>query len=195
VGYTRADWSQHYTDGRRFRPLGETEKGLLAEHTPPSTVGRALDMGCGTGELAAFLSRLGYTVDAVDFAEGALNRAAEEHKDAERVRWLCLDVEHDDLAELDGAGYDLITLRLVYAFFRDRARVLRALASRLREGGALVVITPVAGTTPEERRHIALDEEEFAVLTEGWEEAEWYDADGQAFVVLRGPGRLSTSLE
>ncbi|WP_406203543.1 class I SAM-dependent methyltransferase [Streptomyces decoyicus] len=84
-----------------------------------------------TGELAVFLTELGYTVDAVDFAEGALTRAQEERAGAERVRWLCLDIEHDDPAELSDDGYDLITLRLVLPFLHDRTRVLDTLAARL----------------------------------------------------------------
>lgn len=189
MAYAQADWSQYYTDGRRFHSLSDREKHLLAEHTPPPEDGRALDVGCGVGDLAVFLSESGYMVDAVDFAQGAVACAAEEHQDAQRVRWLCLDVERDDLADLHEGDYDLICMRLMYPFLHDRARVLRALGSRLREDGALVVITPVADATPEERRGIALDEDELAVLAEGWEQAERYNADGLAFVVLRGPGR------
>jgi protein-L-isoaspartate(D-aspartate) O-methyltransferase len=146
--------------------------------------------GCrnNTGELAAFLAGLGYTVDAVDFAEGALTRARKEQEGAEGVRWLCLDIEHDDPAELNDDGYDLVTMRLAYPFVRDRARVVRGLGDRLRPGGALVVITPVAASTPEERRLTALDEDEIGLLTEGWEQTRRCDAEGLAFVILRGPG-------
>ncbi|MEW1635434.1 methyltransferase, FxLD system [Streptomyces sp. NPDC093801] len=184
----RDEWDRHFRDGRNFRPLGERERALLAEHTPvPGGGGRALDVGCGTGELAACLAGLGYTVDAVDFADRAIARAREEHTDVEGVRWLQLDIERDDPAPLHEAEYDLITLRLMYPFLKDRGRVVHALGERLRDGGALVVITPVAATTPEERRGIALDEDEIALARAGWETAEQLDADGLAFLVLRGP--------
>ncbi|MEW2556990.1 NUDIX hydrolase, partial [Streptomyces zhihengii] len=77
-------------------------------------------------------------------------------------------------------------------FLRDRSRVVHGLGERLRGGGELVVITPVAETTPEERRGIALDEDEIRVLCEGWETAERLDADGLAFLVLRGPRHPAT---
>nr|WP_237525989.1 methyltransferase, FxLD system [Streptomyces sp. SID4923] len=77
-------------------------------------------------------------------------------------------------------------MRLVYPFLRDRDRVLHALGGRLRDGGALVVITPVVRTTPDERRGIALDEDEIALLGGAWESVERLDADGMAFLVLRG---------
>ncbi|MER6271661.1 methyltransferase, FxLD system [Streptomyces sp900105755] len=195
MGYTRTDWSKHYTEGRGFRRLGDEEKRLLVEHAPAPVDGRALDVGCGTGELASYLASLGYTVDGADFAEGALKRARAEHAEAEAVRWLCVDVEHDDLADLAEGGYDLVVLRLSIAFIRDRARVLRRLAARLREGGVLVIITPVVEHTPEERRHIALDESELAALTDGFEQVERFDAQGLAVLVLRGPASSFSSEE
>ncbi|MEU5599919.1 methyltransferase, FxLD system [Streptomyces sp. NPDC020298] len=187
MGYTRTDWSQHYTSGRGFRRLGDEEKGLLVEHAPAPVGGRALDVGCGTGEMSVYLASLGYTVDGADFAEGALHRARAEHPGVEGVRWLCLDVEHDDLAGLAEDGYDLIVLRLCIAFIRDRARVLRRLAEQLREGGVMVIITPVVEHTAEERRHIALDEGEIAALTDGFDRVERFDAEGLAVLALRGP--------
>lgn len=186
MGITRTGWSEHYNGGRSFRRLGDGEKGLLIEHAPAPEGGRALDVGCGSGEMAVHLVSLGYTVDAVDFAEGALERARAEHAGAEGVRWLCLDVEHDDLADLAEDGYDLVVLRLSITFIRDRARVLRRLTARLREGGVLVIITPVVEHTAEERRHIALDESELAALTDGFEHVERFDAEGLAVLFLRG---------
>ncbi|MFB7252610.1 methyltransferase, FxLD system [Streptomyces nojiriensis] len=189
----RDEWQQHYGEGKGWRQLGERERELLAEHTPvPEGGGRALDVGCGTGELAAHLAGLGYSVDAVDFAESAIARAREEHADIEGVRWLQLDIERDDPAPLHEEGYDLITLRLVYPFVRDRGRIVHGLGERLRDGGALVVITPVVENTPEERRGIALDEEEIVLLGAGWAMVERLDADGLAFLVLRGPCHADT---
>ncbi|MFF7186481.1 methyltransferase, FxLD system [Streptomyces sp. NPDC008222] len=195
MGYTRAEWSAHFSEGRGFGPLGDEEKRLLVEYAPAPEGGRALDVCCGAGELAAFLASLGYTVDGTDFAEGALARARAEHAEVEGVRWLCLDVEHDDLADLAEDGYDLITMRLSVAFIHDRARVLRRLAARLREGGTFVVITPVVENTPEERRRIALDEDELVTLADGFREAARFDAAGLALLVLRGPGGSFTTEE
>ncbi|MFE9332397.1 NUDIX domain-containing protein [Streptomyces sp. NPDC006925] len=197
MAYDRSDWSKHYDEGRGFRPLRDVERDLLTRHTPAPDGGRALEVGCGTGELAAHLAALGYVVDAVDFAEGALARARKEQEGAEvqGVRWLCMDIEHDDPSELNGDGYDLVIMRLVLAFVGDRTRVVRSLAAQLRPGGALVVITPVAANTPQERRRIALGEDEIDLLTEGWEQVERCDADGLAFLVLRDPSGSFETVE
>ncbi|GJF34099.1 hypothetical protein KNE206_67990 [Kitasatospora sp. NE20-6] len=154
-------WEQIYTDGIAFSPLGEDERQLLAEHAPaPAGGGRALEVGCGRGELAVHLAAAGYRVDAVDLAEAALERARTEYPGATGVRWLRLDIEHDDPEALGDELYDLVVFRLALAFIGDRARVLHAVGRRLREGGTLLIITPLAATTPADRRHIAVDEQE-----------------------------------
>ncbi|MFI0990506.1 hypothetical protein [Streptomyces exfoliatus] len=58
----------------------------------------------------------------------------------------------------------------------------------LRDGGALVVITPVVENTPEERRGIALDEDEIALLATGWQTVERLFTPGPT---KGDPGQLS----
>ncbi|MFF6786860.1 methyltransferase, FxLD system [Streptomyces sp. NPDC012510] len=187
MAYTeQKEWDEHYAGGQDFRQLGESEQRLLAEHVAaPGEDGRALDLGCGLGDLAAHLASMGYTVDAVDWSESALARARGSHDSG--VRWLRLDIEEGDLEPLHEDGYDLITLRLMYAFLSDRSRVMHELSRRLREGGAIVVITPLAANTPADRQDIALDEEEISLLASGWEQIQRFDADGLAVLILRGP--------
>ncbi|MGW2695684.1 methyltransferase [Streptomyces sp. NPDC001296] len=182
---TQDEWDRGYTEGRRYRPLTDGERSLLARHLPPAAGGRALEVGCGTGELAAHLSSAGYAVDAIDWSETALAEARTRHGDA--ARWLRLDIEVDDGALLNADGYDLITLRFVAPFLSSRDHTLDALGHRLRPGGALVLITPLAEDTPTERRGIALEEDELARLQNRWPAAERHDVDGLVFLVLRGP--------
>ncbi|MEE4419264.1 bifunctional class I SAM-dependent methyltransferase/NUDIX hydrolase [Streptomyces bugieae] len=190
----REEWDAHYGDGKSFRPLGDTERALLHALVPaPDGGGRALDVGCGQGELARHLAADGYEVDAVDHAPAALRFAAAAQPPAPDrtpasagVRFVRCDIENDALDDLR-AAYDLITLRLSLAFLRDRTRVLNRLRERLRPGGALAVITPLADSVPDDRREIALDEAEIALLTAGWRSVERRDAEGLVVLVLRTP--------
>ncbi|MFG3589452.1 NUDIX domain-containing protein [Streptomyces sp. NPDC047990] len=186
MGITRTDWSEHYSQGRGFRRPGDGEKRLIVEHAPAPEGGRALDVGCGTGEMSAYLVSLGYEVDAVDAVDAALVRARTDHPDT-AVRWLRLDIERDDPAPLDDTLYDLVVFRLSVAFVHDRTRVLHALGRRLREGGTVLIITPLAANTSTEKRRIALDEEEITALTCGWSSVQRFAAGDLAALVLRGP--------
>ncbi|MFE0099006.1 NUDIX domain-containing protein [Streptomyces sp. NPDC059009] len=87
MGYTQQhEWHEHYSSGKGFRPLVASERALLARtvrpdghparHPDGSGAATALDVGCGLGELAVFLRDLGYAVDAVDYAESAIEAAA-----------------------------------------------------------------------------------------------------------------------
>ncbi|WP_078884164.1 methyltransferase domain-containing protein [Streptomyces sp. NRRL S-340] len=187
---TQEEGNTHHADGRRCRPLGAGERTLLSGLVPAPPGGRALDVGCGTGELAAYLSSLGYRVDAVDRSGHALAEAAAAHPAA--ARWLRLDIENDDCDPLHADGYDLITLRFVHPFLTRRARTLHSLGRRLRPGGALVLIAAPAAAAPAQRRDTALGEDELARLRAGWSAAERYDSEDLGVVVLRGPLARST---
>ncbi|MEV0847213.1 NUDIX domain-containing protein [Streptomyces sp. NPDC049954] len=240
-------WDAHYLAGGRFRPLTGSERRLLAEHVPTPPGGLALDVGCGTGELARHLADTGWTVDAVDLSATALAeaRSAEPEPEPEPrpgsgpepprrspqspqprtsgppargtparparvpVRYLRYDITRADgwsggpplhrageaaggpgggtePGRLPHGAYDLVVLRLSIAFLPDRTRLVNRLARLLRPGGTVCVVTARAESAPAGRRHSALDAEEIEALRAGWSRTALYDAEGLAFLVLRG---------
>ncbi|MET9958211.1 methyltransferase, FxLD system [Streptomyces sp. NPDC006326] len=188
--HTAQDWHAHYEAGRDFRPLTDAEKTILTEHLtlPDGTQGaRALDAACGTGELARFLAAAGYQVDAVDWAQSALNKASAV---SDGVSCHHLDLTSGDLSTLAPAGtdcYRLITMRRVLAHLPDRTRTVAELAALLDEDGTMCVITPHADRHPPELRGICLDETEIDLLADGWQHAERIEAGDSTVLLLRGP--------
>ncbi|MFD0152844.1 methyltransferase, FxLD system [Streptomyces sp. NPDC055721] len=188
---TAQSWSDHYASGRDIKPLSDAETVIVRERLVPPAgreEPRALDVCCGTGELARLLADLGYAVDAVDYAQGAIDRASTE-TGRPPVAYHCVDVTSDDLGPLAPAdGFDLITIRRSLAHLGDRTRIVAELAGLLRPDGTLCVITPHADRFPESLRGICLDDTEITLLTDGWEHAERVEAEDCTVVLLRGPG-------
>ncbi|MEU6310654.1 methyltransferase, FxLD system [Streptomyces sp. NPDC047014] len=190
--HTVLDWHAHYESGRDFLPLTDAEKAALSEHLNLPLAedvqgAPALDVACGTGELARFLGAAGYRVDAVDWARSAVERAGAL---SAGVSFRQLDISGGDLSSLtpaDSGGYRLITMRRALAHLPDRTRTVTELAALLHEDGTLCVITPHAGRHPEEQRGICLDDAEIGLLTDGWQHTERIEADGSTILLLRGP--------
>ena len=185
---TQDRWDACDSGTGSFQVLSEIERELLAAHVPAPEDGIALDVGCGPGELARHLATTGYRVDAVDCASAAIGSATADSGAAQMPLWFGqFDIERDNFDALPHQAYDLVIFRLSYAFLSDRSRVMNLVRDRLRPGGAVCVITPVADAVPGDRRDVALDEDEISLLCAGWSDAVRHDADGLAFLVLRGP--------
>lgn len=82
--------------------------------------GRALDMGCGAGRNALYLSQLGFDVTAVDVNTDAIGmlRSIVEREGLDNIDARAYDLNQADL----GATYDFIACTVTLMFL-DRARV------------------------------------------------------------------------
>lgn len=124
-GYDR--WSAIYDHDRNPLPaLEERHVRALIGGIDGQAV---LDLGCGTGRHAIWLSESGASVTAVDFSEGML-REARQKAGAGKIRFVAHDL-HQSLPFPDGS-FDLLVSGLVLehlrdlpAFFREAHRVLR----------------------------------------------------------------------
>jgi tellurite methyltransferase len=98
-------------------------------------MGRALDVGCGTGRNALFLASSGYRVDAVDISPVGIDRAqSTAGARGLDIRFVAADLEAGLPAELGlTREYELIVMvRYV------NIPLLRQLATRLAPGGTLL---------------------------------------------------------
>ncbi|MGY4902538.1 class I SAM-dependent methyltransferase [Streptomyces sp. 900116325] len=166
---TLAAWDAHYEAGLGWRPIIDSEAAAHAVHLTPATSGaRALDIGCGTGELAALLQGWGYVASGVDWAPAAITQARQKYPD--------LAFDCADLADVAG-DYDLITARLVYPVIDDRAGFLDAAARLLRPGGRLAITAPLAAELTK-RQHVGLTDEHLQQLADWADHTDRYEHDG-----------------
>jgi SAM-dependent methyltransferase len=109
AGHAQDWWDNFYQDKAKPCPFFvdfPDESLVTAVRAGRIRPGRALDLGCGNGRNAIFLATQGFSVDAVDFSQTALDWAAQRVADAGvPVRLLKQSVF--DLA-VTPAGYSLV---------------------------------------------------------------------------------------
>jgi len=128
---TLDDWNDRY---RNRESLDDTPARLLLEAASSLPPGRALDLACGPGRNAKWLSARGWEVVALDGAEEAI-RLVPEGIDA-RV----FDLEAGAALPFEDESFDLVLI-LFYLY-----RPLFAEAKRvLRKGGILVAAARTSG--------------------------------------------------
>ena len=136
----RERWNERY-GGAGFAPFPDAPAQWLVEHeallrelVEAGGARRALDVACGDGRNARWLAELGFTVDAVDVSDvaiEALRRAAAER--GLRVDARTIDLDRDPL---DEDAYDVVVCMSYLQ--RD---LFGALRRALRPGGLLLYET------------------------------------------------------
>jgi SAM-dependent methyltransferase len=116
-----------------FRALRSLPLSALRELSP----GRALDVGCGRGDLGATLIRDGWRVTGVEPSPDACNEAARRGIDAR-----CGDLSD---AGREAGVYDAAIFRHSLEHLLDPVGDLRRAATALRPGGLLLVTVPNFG--------------------------------------------------
>ena len=101
---------------------------------------RVLDLGCGTGDLAADLTHGGARVIAVDVAQAALDRARTRHPELDLRR-----VPIDGPLPFDDGAFDAVWSSEVIEHVADTARWLSEVRRVLTPRGRVLLTTPSHG--------------------------------------------------
>lgn len=126
---------------------GRPNPQLVAE-VAGMRVGRVVDIGCGEGADAIWLSSQGWRVTAVDFSQVALDRAA-VHADAAgqdlaaRITWVHADLGGEVVlpSALATANlFDLVSAQFFHALEPQRPALHARLATLVAPGGTLLVV-------------------------------------------------------
>ena len=101
--------------------------------------GRALDVGCGKGEVACALAQTGFESTGLDMKARVI-KYLQQHQPA--IRWMAATTD-----ELEGLGeqFDVITLYHVLEHVSKPVECLSNIKRLLRPGGLLVVEVPNVG--------------------------------------------------
>ena len=131
-------WRSKYVPHGKLHSRVEQFTARLAELCPAPA--RILDLGCGTGEIAAALSQMGYPVTACDFAEEMMAVARRNYARTP-VDWVGLEPEWKALPFAD-ASFDGIVVSSVFEYLDDVPRVAAELSRVLRPEGVLLLTVP-----------------------------------------------------
>jgi ubiquinone/menaquinone biosynthesis C-methylase UbiE len=108
---------------------------------------RVLDLGCGDGAFTAALSATGTHPTGADIAQGALERAREQHPGPANVR-----IEPHGPWPFPDAAFDAVWAGEVIEHVADTERWIDEVRRVLRPGGHLLVTTPKVGPLTRLRR-------------------------------------------
>ncbi len=131
-------WSEKYGPGGALRERLATFERALAQRL--SSPARIVELGCGTGELAAHLSARGHSVTAFDISPGMLEQASQRHG-ALPITWTRLAPDWQQLPLSDG-GADAVVASSVFEYLPDPLHVARECARILKPGGHLLCTVP-----------------------------------------------------
>ena len=152
---TQQFWEQHY--GESDRVWSGRVNVRLAEVAESLEPGDALDLGCGEGADALWLTERGWHVVAVDISQVALQRAAAD-ADARGLSGRVDFAQHDLSDNFPAGTFDLVSAQFLHSTVRlDRPLILDRAADAVRPGGLLLIVDH--GTAPPWSRKLGHDHE------------------------------------
>lgn len=135
-----AAWPDKYAPGGRLTGRLASLADAVARYVPPG--GLVLDLGCGTGELAAAAAAAGMRAVGCDISPQMLRQArAAGLAGSGSVYWLRLDPGWQTLP-LRAGSFDAVVAASVLEYVADPAAVLRECRRLLRPGGTVLCTVP-----------------------------------------------------
>jgi SAM-dependent methyltransferase len=132
----REDWDRKYAGVENLWAV-RPNRFLVAE-AENLAPGRALDLACGEGQNAIWLTTLGWDVTGVDYSEVAIRKAkARAERDGVGVRFVCADLVD---YKPEQRAYDLVILLYLHIPAGERRGVHARAAAALAPGGTFLLL-------------------------------------------------------
>ncbi len=97
--------------------------------------GNVLELGCGIGDVSAFLATEGFRVVGGDLDPDQVTLARIRHGETDRLRFAVADARH---LEFEAETFDLVVSQNVFHHIPDWGSAVREIARVLRPGGYLL---------------------------------------------------------
>ncbi|MEU1868381.1 class I SAM-dependent methyltransferase [Streptomyces gardneri] len=180
-------WNPVYDDGRDWKQVCDAEITMFTHFADPQPGQKALDIGCGTGQLGRCLHSLGYDVTGVEVSAAALLKARARSYTM-GPRWVRHDIQTGPPPGITAASMDVDSFRLSFQFLDRKKQILEMARSLLRPGGLVYLVLPVLEreSLPDGRRSSALPTAEISRLCQGWHVDKW-DLGWLDHLILRKP--------
>ncbi|MFE3558710.1 class I SAM-dependent methyltransferase [Streptomyces sp. NPDC059193] len=185
----RAYWDALYARGLHSLELTEQELVRFRQHVQPEGWMTAVDVGCGRGDLAAAMARMGMLVTGYDWSDVAVRTARAVHGQR-RLRFQTHDLVADPSPQLlVPGGTDVVACRLALQYLGDPflSHVRRWLRP---DTGVLYLVLQVQEKQPPDGQERGFPNAAIEALRQGWRSAVRYDVDpagAMTCLVLRGP--------
>jgi SAM-dependent methyltransferase len=157
----------------------------LDKYIDRQNIGKALDLGCGSGSQSFYLSKLGYDCTAVDISQTAIEKGKELSRDLGlEINFLC-----DDICKLNlNDKFDLVTdscLLHCLVWERERTAFFDVAKKHLSKDGRFFIYTMIR----EKNQNLWQDNDSFLLDDEGvlWSkgpdsfDVDWTIIDGKKY--------------
>jgi ubiquinone/menaquinone biosynthesis C-methylase UbiE len=129
-------WATTYDDHWLNHYLFEPSHTLLLSEVRHTQPGRALDIGCGTGELGSRLAARGWQVVGLDLCETMVHEACAKIGEGK----LCLTVGDSEHLPFAPQSFDLLTCANSFHHYPHQDAVVREMYRVLKPGGRLLLL-------------------------------------------------------